>query len=224
MSEQTIEIPAPPVRLTGDLIIPDRPGGLVIFAHGSGSSRLSTRNRQVAASLNERRLATLLFDLLSPDEEADRANVFDIELLSRRLLAATRWVLEDPECSRLPLGYFGASTGAAAALCAAAELGHGVRAVVSRGGRPDMAGPCLDEVTAPTLLIVGGNDRAVLELNESAAEALRCPHELSIVPGATHLFGEPGALDQVCGLAGDWFTDHLSDPPSPPDSPADRRG
>ncbi|MFA9401245.1 MAG: dienelactone hydrolase family protein, partial [Acidobacteriota bacterium] len=152
MSEQTIEIPEPPVRLTGDLTIPERPGGLVIFAHGSGSSRLSTRNRQVAVTLNERGLATLLFDLLSPDEEADRANVFDIGLLSRRLLAATRWVMKDPGCSRLPLGYFGASTGAAAALCAAAELGDSVRAVVSRGGRPDMAGPCLGEVTAPTLL------------------------------------------------------------------------
>jgi putative phosphoribosyl transferase len=220
MSEQTIEIPAPPVRLTGDLTIPERPGGLVIFAHGSGSSRLSTRNRQVAVTLNERGLATLLFDLLSPDEEADRANVFDIGLLSRRLLAATAWVMEDPRCSRLPLGYFGASTGAAAALCAAAELGEGVRAVVSRGGRPDMAGPCLGEVTAPTLLIVGGNDQAVLELNESAAGELRCAHELSVVPGATHLFAEPGALDQVSGLAGDWFYEHLTRAFPPPESPA----
>jgi putative phosphoribosyl transferase len=220
MSEQTIEIPEPPVRLTGDLTIPERPGGLVIFAHGSGSSRLSTRNRQVAVTLNERGLATLLFDLLSPDEEADRANVFDIGLLSRRLLAATRWVMKDPGCSRLPLGYFGASTGAAAALCAAAELGDSVRAVVSRGGRPDMAGPCLGEVTAPTLLIVGGDDMAVLELNESAAEALRCAHELSVVPGATHLFAEPGALDQVSGLAGDWFSDHLPRASTLPDSPS----
>jgi putative phosphoribosyl transferase len=211
MATQTIEIPAPPVRLTGDLTIPDRPAGLVVFAHGSGSSRLSSRNRQVASALNERHLATLLFDLLTPDEEADRANVFDIALLAGRLLAATCWAEGNVQCSRLPLGYFGASTGAAAALCAAAELGDDIRAVVSRGGRPDMAGRCLPEVTTPILLIVGGKDRAVLELNETAARALCCPHELAVVPGATHLFEEPGALEEVSLLAGAWFSRHLTD-------------
>lgn len=218
MAVHTIEIPAPPVRLTGDLTFPDRPAGLVVFAHGSGSSRLSTRNRQVAVALNERRLATLLFDLLAPDEEADRANVFDIALLARRLVSATRWVTEDPACSQLPLGYFGASTGAAAALCAAAQLGSDVRAVVSRGGRPDMAGTCLPRVVAPTLLIVGGNDRSVLRLNETAAEALRCPHDLAEVSGATHLFEEPGALDEVSGLAGSWFSRYLTGLHPPEDS------
>ncbi len=210
MVERTIEIPAPPVRLTGDLTIPEDSRGLVIFAHGSGSSRLSTRNRQVAAALNELGFATLLFDLLTSGEEADRANVFDIRLLSERLLAATRWVIANPGSKRLPLGYFGASTGAAAALCAAAELGDVVGAVVSRGGRPDMAGPCLHEVTSPTLLIVGGEDRDVLGLNEAAARALRCSHELAVVPGATHLFEEPGALEQVAELAGDWFSNQLN--------------
>lgn len=216
MAEHTIEIPAPPVLLSGDLTIPVDSRGLVIFAHGSGSSRLSTRNRQVAAALNELGLATLLFDLLTSGEDADRANVFDIQLLSERLLAATRWVMSNPGSDRLPLGYFGASTGAAAALCAAAELGDVVRAVVSRGGRPDMAGPCLREVTAPTLLIVGGEDRDVLGLNEAAASALRCPHELAVVPGATHLFEEPGALEQIAELAGAWFSDHLTGTSSRP--------
>lgn len=215
MVERVVEIPAPPVRLAGDLTTPAKPGGLVIFAHGSGSSRLSTRNRQVAAALNDRGLATLLFDLLTPDEEADRANVFDIDLLSGRLLAVTRWAKDDQDDARLPLGYFGASTGAAAALCAAAELGEAVGAVVSRGGRPDMAAPRLAEVSAPTLLIVGGQDRDVLRLNEAAAQALRCSHELAVVPGATHLFGEPGALEAVAELSGNWFSDHLGGDPAP---------
>jgi putative phosphoribosyl transferase len=213
MLERTVEIPAPPVRLTGDLGIPPGPEGLVIFAHGSGSSRLSARNRQVAAALNERGLATLLFDLLTLDEAAERANVFDVELLSERLLAATRWAMADPGTARLPVGCFGASTGAAAALCAAAELGDDVRAVVSRGGRPDMAGECLGRVTAPTLLIVGGADRQVLALNEQAAGLLRCPHEVEIVPGATHLFEEPGALERVAELAAAWFARLLPEPP-----------
>ncbi len=212
MAERTVEIPSPPVVLTGDLSLPPSAGGLVVFAHGSGSSRLSARNRQVAAALNESGLATLLFDLLTPGEEADRANVFDVELLSKRLLAATHWAMADPDTARLPIGYFGASTGAAAALCAAAELGEGIGAVVSRGGRPDMAGECLGRVTAPTLLIVGGADRQVLALNEQAASLLRCPHEIEVVPGATHLFEEPGALEQVAALAAAWFTELLSEP------------
>ena len=215
MTAQTIEIPAPPVSLTGDLTVPGSPAGLVVFAHGSGSSRLSTRTRQVATALNERHLATLLFDLLTPGEESDRSNVFDIELLAGRLLAATRRVAGDPACSGLPLGYFGASTGAAAALCAAAELGDRIGAVVSRGGRPDMARRCLPEVAAPTLLIVGGNDRAVLELNQTAARALRSPGEIAVIPGATHLFGEPGALDEVSRLAGDWLSRYLAGPDRP---------
>ncbi len=213
MTEHIVEIPAPPVRLAGDLWIPPGSKGLVVFAHGSGSSRLSTRNRQVAAVLNECGLATLLFDLLTSDEEAERANVFDIELLSERLLAATRWATANPGTDRLPVGYFGASTGAAAALCAAAELGGGIRAVVSRGGRPDMAGGCLGRVTAPTLLIVGGADRPVLALNEQAAGMLRCPHKVEIVPEATHLFEEPGTLERVAELAAAWFTGLLPGPP-----------
>lgn len=205
MSERTFEIPAPPVHLTGDLVVPADAVGLVVFAHGSGSSRLSTRNRQVAAALNQSGLATLLLDLLTVEEEMNRANVFDIDLLSDRLVAATRWASERPETAGLPVGYFGASTGAAAALCAAATLGDGIAAVVSRGGRPDMAGSSLEQVTAPTLLIVGGADRAVLTLNEEAAARLRCPHTIEVVPGATHLFEEPGALERVAELAAAWF-------------------
>ena len=205
MNESTVEIPAPPVRLAGDLAVPPDAGGLVVFAHGSGSSRLSKRNRQVAAALNDHGLATLLLDLLSVDEEADRANVFDIDLLSGRLVTATRWASGHPGTERLPVGYFGASTGAAAALCAAATLGDGIGAVVSRGGRPDMAGQCLERVTAPTLLVVGGADRAVLALNEQAAARMRCPHRIEVVPGATHLFEEVGALERVAELAAAWF-------------------
>lgn len=207
--ESSVEVAAGPVRLPGDLWLPPDPRGLVIFAHGSGSSRRSVRNRQVAETLNESGLATLLFDLLTPEEGSDRRNVFDVELLSGRLLAATRWATGTPATSGLGLGYFGASTGAAAALCAAAELGDGVRAVVSRGGRPDMATGCLERVTAPTLLIVGGADTAVLALNEQAAARLRCPNEIEIVPGATHLFEEPGVLERVCELAANWFAGRL---------------
>ena len=205
-----VEIPAQDVRLPGDLTLPPRATGLVIFAHGSGSSRLSRRNRWVAQALNGRGLATLLFDLLAPEEEAERANVFDIRLLVNRLLAATRWADQAAEVGRLPVGYFGASTGAAAALCAAAELGDGISAVVSRGGRPDLAEERLGDVTAPTLLIVGGNDWTVLELNEQAASLLNCPHELAIVPDATHLFEEPGTLERVAELAGEWLEKHLT--------------
>jgi putative phosphoribosyl transferase len=208
--ERGVEIElAEDLRLAGDLRLPEAAAGLVIFAHGSGSSRLSSRNRQVAAALNEAGFATLLFDLLTAEEELDRANVFDIGLLAERLLAATGWARDEAEIGVLPVGYFGASTGAAAALRAAARLGAGVRAVVSRGGRPDLAAESLAEVLAPTLLIVGGADRQVLELNEAAAKLLRCEREVAVVPGATHLFEEPGALERVAELAGGWFARHL---------------
>jgi putative phosphoribosyl transferase len=204
---------APGIVLSGDLTVPRGAyaHGVVAFAHGSGSSRLSPRNRQVARALNDAGFATLLFDLLTPREEADRANVFDIPLLARRLVVATHWLRRQPETARLALGYFGASTGSAAALLAAAELKAGVCAVVSRGGRPDLAQPRLGEVLAPVLLIVGGADTAVLELNRQAQQEMRCENELAVVPGATHLFEEPGALDRVARLAIDWFTQHLSE-------------
>jgi putative phosphoribosyl transferase len=205
MEGRTFEIPAPPVQIAADLVVPPEAAGLVIFAHGSGSSRLSPRNRQVASTLNESRLATLLLDLLRVEEELDRANVFDIALLSSRLVAATRWAQTHEETRGLPVGYFGASTGAAAALCAAAILGEAIGAVVSRGGRPDMAEDCLERVSAPTLLIVGGADRTVLAMNEEAADRLRAPHQVEVVPGATHLFEEPGALERVAELAAAWF-------------------
>ncbi len=204
-----VDIPAGRARLTGDLRLPPVPAGLVIFAHGSGSSRLSPRNMQVAAALTAAGFATLLFDLLTEAEAQDRRNVFDIALLAERLAAATRWARQDAELHPLPLGYFGASTGAAAALCAAADMNGDIRAVVSRGGRPDLAAPRLHEVTAATLLIVGGADEVVLELNEQALAALRCTKELALVPGATHLFEEPGALEQVAALAAGWFARHL---------------
>jgi putative phosphoribosyl transferase len=202
-----VEIRAGRVSLPGDLTLPDGASGLVVFAHGSGSSRKSPRNRLVAETLHEAGLGTLLFDLLTPEEEVDRANVFDIELLAGRLVAATEWV--DAEVPGPSLGYFGASTGAAAALWAAADLGTRVAAVVSRGGRPDLAGPRLGDVRAPTLLIVGENDRQVLELNREAQRSLRCPNELAVVPRATHLFEEPGALEEVARLATEWFAKYL---------------
>jgi dienelactone hydrolase len=198
------------VTVEGDLCLPGGAVGLVIFAHGSGSSRFSPRNRQVAEALNDAGLDTLLFDLLTEEEAMDRAKVFDIDLLAERLIAATRWAREEREIRGMPIGYFGASTGAAAALCAAADIGGGIGAVVSRGGRPDLAAQNLAEVEAPTLLIVGGADWQVLELNERAARLLRCEHEVAIVPGATHLFAEPGTLERVCELAGSWFLRHLA--------------
>ena len=201
--------------LTGDLTLPDTPRGVVAFAHGSGSSRLSPRNRAVAAALQQAGIGTLLLDLLTPSEELDRAKVFDIPLLAQRLIAATRWLRRQSDTRDLALGYFGASTGAAAALVAAAEAGAEVSAVVSRGGRPDLAAPRLGEVLAPTLLIVGGDDRQVLELNRQAQRQLRCPNHLAVVPGATHLFEEPGALEEVARLAIDWLTRHLALPTSP---------
>ncbi|RFC77617.1 phosphoribosyltransferase family protein [Streptomyces sp. AcE210] len=201
-----VEVEAGGVRLAGDLARPEGAAGLVMFAHGSGSSRHSPRNRAVAEVLQEAGLGTLLFDLLTPAEEADRDNVFDIGTLAGRLAGATRW-LRDRESA--PIGYFGASTGAAAALRAAAD-DPDIGAVVSRGGRPDLAGPRLDDVRAPTLLIVGGADVMVLDLNRAAQAQLRCENRLEIVPGATHLFEEPGALDRVADLARQWFTTHLT--------------
>ncbi|GHC34609.1 phosphoribosyltransferase family protein [Streptomyces cinnamoneus] len=198
------------VALAGDLTMPAGAAGLVVFAHGSGSSRLSPRNRAVAQALSDAGLGTLLFDLLTPLEENDRANVFAVEPLARRLTEVTRWLRRREP---VPVCYFGASTGAAAALWAAADAAAAqepVAAVVSRGGRPDLAGPRLAQVTAPTLLIVGGHDETVLELNRQAAQQLRCENHLAVVPGATHLFEEPGALDTVADLARDWFTTHLA--------------
>jgi putative phosphoribosyl transferase len=199
----------PGMMLTGDLALPASAHGVVAFAHGSGSSRLSPRNRSVASALNDAGIGTLLFDLLTPAEEADRANVFDIPLLARRLLNATRWLYEQPETRELPVGYFGASTGAAAALIAAADAGERIRAIASRGGRPDLAVPRLAEVTAPTLLIVGGYDAQVLALNREAQEHLRCTNSLAVVPKASHLFEEPDALEQVADFAIGWFRRYL---------------
>ncbi|MFG2493038.1 phosphoribosyltransferase family protein [Streptomyces caniferus] len=203
---EEVAIDAAGVRLTGDLTVPAGSRAVVMFAHGSGSSRHSPRNRLVAAALNDAGLGTLLFDLLTPAEEAHRANVFDIDTLAGRLTDATGWLR-----GRIagPVGYFGASTGAAAALRAAASPDADIAAVVSRGGRPDLAGPLLSGVRAPTLLIVGGNDPLVLDLNREAEAALRGETRLEIVPGATHLFEERGALQQVAALARDWFISHM---------------
>ncbi|MEX2217640.1 MAG: hypothetical protein WD749_02675 [Phycisphaerales bacterium] len=206
---EEVLIPAGATRLPGDLAIPDGPIGVVIFAHGSGSSRLSARNIAVADHLRGASLATLLFDLLTPEEAGDRSNVFDIELLAGRLGAAASWARHHKPTIGLPIGLFGASTGGAAALVAAAA-DHSIGAVVSRGGRPDLAGDALRDVVSPTLLIVGGADSAVIELNRYAFDLLRCEKRTEIIPGATHLFEEPGALEQVSGLARDWFVHHLS--------------
>ena len=211
--DEEVEVHAGPVRLGGHLTLPDGATAVVVFAHGSGSSRHSPRNRYVAAVLNEAGLGTLLFDLLTAGEEHDRANVFDIDLLGRRLVDVTRWLRAQPAAGSLPIGYFGASTGAAAALWAATEPGADIAAVVSRGGRPDLAGQRLGAVMAPTLLIVGGDDDVVLDLNRRAQAQLRCESRLAVVPGATHLFEEPGTLQAAAGLARDWFTSHLAPRP-----------
>jgi putative phosphoribosyl transferase len=208
--DRSREVRIPADEIVGDLVVPEDARGLIVFAHGSGSSRFSPRNRQVARALNERGLATLLLDLLRPEEERDRSNVFDIALLSQRLVAATRWARAERRLAALPIGYFGASTGAAAALSAAAELGGQVAAIVSRGGRPDLAADRLAEVRAPVLLIVGGRDELVLELNRDAQRRLNAPSELGIVTGATHLFEEPGALEEVSRMAGAWFERNLN--------------
>ncbi|WP_415947174.1 phosphoribosyltransferase family protein [Streptomyces sp. KLOTTS4A1] len=208
--DREVDVSAGGLMLRGHLTVPAGAAGIVVFAHGSGSSRRSPRNRIVAAGLNGAGLGTLLFDLLTEEEAADRANVFDTGLLARRLADATHWLRGLPEADGSAVGYFGASTGAAAALLAAAEPGARIAAVVSRGGRPDLAAPRLPAVTAPTLLIVGGHDQLVLDLNRQAQARLRCVSRLAIVPGATHLFEEPGALEKVTELARDWFTDHMT--------------
>ena len=204
-----VSVPADSVQLTGDVTLPVGSRAVVAFAHGSGSSRHSPRNRFVADVLNRAGLGTLLFDLLTRDEEVDRRNVFDVELLARRLRGVTRWLRSQPEGRSSPVGYFGASTGAAAALWAAAESEAAITAIVSRGGRPDLAAPRLAMVTVPTLLIVGGRDEVVLDLNRRAQASLGGESRLSVVPGATHLFEEPGALEAAADLARHWFVDHL---------------
>jgi pimeloyl-ACP methyl ester carboxylesterase len=203
------EVQIPPLGLAGTLVHPAQAQALIVFAHGSGSSRFSTRNIQVAEALNRRGMATLLLDLLLPEEEGEQSNVFDIKLLAQRLTQAVRWADDAPDMAALPLGLFGASTGAAAALVAAGVLGERIGAVVSRGGRPDLAGDVLPDVKAPTLLIVGGADFGVIELNQWALQRLEGESAIEIVPGATHLFPEPGALDCVIELAADWFARHL---------------
>ncbi len=210
---EEVWVDAGPVRLAGHLELPAHAVGIVVFVHGSGSSRHSPRNRYVAAVLNAAGLGTLLFDLLTVDEELDRANVFDISLLAQRLVYVTRWLRAEPDAAGMRIGYFGASTGAAAALWAAAEPSSDIAAVVSRGGRPDLAASRLAEVSAPTLLIVGGDDDAVLELNREAQSLLRCANRLAVIPGATHLFEEAGTLQTAAELARDWFISHLAPTP-----------
>ncbi len=211
--EHLVKVPAGGVTLEGDLAVPEGSRGVVLFAHGSGSSRHSPRNRHVAQVLRAGGLGTLLMDLLTADEEAVDVRTghlrFDIDLLARRLVAATDWLGEHPETRDLRIGYFGASTGAGAALVAATERPEVIGAIVSRGGRPDLAGPALPRVQAPTLLIVGGNDVPVIMMNREALAQLHAEAKLEIVPGATHLFEEPGTLDVVARLARDWFERHL---------------
>src|SRR2546426_1856696 len=211
MSE--VRIPAGRAMLDGNLTIIAQAKGLVLFAHGSGSSRHSPRNEFVARTLNQAGLGTLLFDLLTPEEESvdlyTREHRFDIKLLAERLVHATKWAKQQKQTRDLRIGYFGSSTGGGAALVAATELPQDVGAVVSRGGRPDLAGDALPKVQAPTLLIVGGNDDIVIELNEMARDQMRCEVKLEIVPGATHLFEEPGTLEKVAKLASDWFVNRI---------------
>jgi putative phosphoribosyl transferase len=206
-------IPTGDAVLDGDMVVPSGASGIAVFAHGSGSSRHSPRNRSVARVIREAGVGSLLFDLLTREEESvdvfTRRLRFDIELLTRRLIEATRWLASQEETRNLRIGYFGSSTGAAAALMAAARLGDEIGAVVSRGGRPDLAGDALPLVKAPTLLIVGGHDETVIELNQDAYARLRCEKELRVIPGATHLFEEPGALEQVADYAADWLKGHL---------------
>ncbi len=209
-AHETYSVSIPPTGLAGILQIPKKACAIVAFAHGSGSSRLSPRNTAVACALNDRGIATLLFDLLTEAEEADRANVFDIPLLADRMGDAIRWLGDQSSVAALPIGLFGASTGAAAALVAAAQLPDRIGAVVSRGGRPDLAGKALEKVHAPTLLIVGGADFKVIALNRQALTRLSEPKALEIVPGASHLFPEPGALEIVIGYAADWFERYLA--------------
>jgi len=213
ITKDEVEINVNNIRLNGILQIPEGAQGIVLFAHGSGSSRFSVRNQHVANILHTTKIATLLFDLLTPDEEAideiTRQHRFNIELLASRLIAATDWLASQSTTQYLSVGYFGASTGAAAALQAAAQKQDIVKAVVSRGGRPDLAGAALAQVKAPTLLIVGGNDEPVIEMNEDAMRKMQCIKKLEIVLGATHLFEEPGTLDEAANLAKEWFTFYL---------------
>lgn len=208
--EQEINIHVDSISLPGTLALPEKAGSLVLFAHGSGSSRFSSRNRFVARVLQEAQIGTLLFDLLTAEEDQIYENRFNIELITERLVKATEWLARQDETRGLAFGYFGASTGAAAALKAAAGLGSGIKAVVSRGGRPDLAMEFLARVEAPTLLIVGANDEVVLGFNRKAYEKLKTTKNLEIIPGATHLFEEPRTLEQVARAAASWFKKHLS--------------
>ncbi len=209
MKSEIVRIPVDGAHIEGALELPENPIGLVLFAHGSGSSRHSPRNNYVARMLREHGVGTMLMDLLTPEEDQDYSQRFDIGLLTERLLDAARWVKAKPETASLPLGYFGASTGAAAALQAAAR-DAGISAVVSRGGRPDLAGvEALEGVKAATLFLVGGHDYGVIELNEAAYADLRCEKQFTIIPGATHLFEEPGTLEQVAEQAAEWFESHF---------------
>ncbi len=210
LSERFVEIPVGKCSIRGTLMLPYEPQGMVVFAHGSGSGRFSPRNQFVAQSMQDVGLGTLLIDLLEEDEAQERRKVFDIDLLADRLGAAANWLAIDSETRGIRMGYFGASTGGGAALVAAARQPERIGAVVSRGGRPDLAWRCLLEVLAPTLLIVGGRDEDVLDLNRQALARLCCPKELVVIPGATHLFPEPGALEEVANLAQQWFLRHLA--------------
>ncbi len=216
LPHQEIAISADDVSLYGELEVPVGAPGIVLFAHGSGSSRQSPRNQSVARTLRDAGLGTLLFDLLTHDEELEDADTgafrFDIKLLAKRLLGATLWLENQPEARGLKLGYFGSSTGGGAALMAAAGFGERISAVVARGGRPDLAGEALPNVKSPTLLIVGGLDETVIQLNEAALTKLRCEKELRIIPGASHLFAEKGKLEQVAHISADWFLQHMDHP------------
>ncbi len=222
-TERLVTIPAFGAELDGLLAVPEGARGIVVFAHGSGSSRLSPRNAFVAAELQKSGLATLLFDLLTVAEDQDYERRFEIDLLTKRLIAASRWLRSQPLTQSLFLGFFGASTGAAAALWAAAELGDEVKAIVSRGGRPDLAEPILPRVVSPTLLLVGGNDDVVIQLNEFALARLSCIKQLTIIPNATHLFEEPGTLEEVAATATDWFKTYLVAPPGAGQHPSLKR-
>jgi len=208
--DQPVTITSGTLSLQGVLAIPAKAKGIVLFAHGSGSGRFSPRNRFVAGHLQQGGIGTLLIDLLMTDEDEDRRKVFDIDLLADRLLMASEWLREDSRTKGLPLGYFGASTGAGAALQAAARASFPIGAIVSRGGRPDLSEPYLPQVTTPTLLLVGGEDESVIEMNQHAYRLLRCPKQLTIIPGATHLFEEPGTLERVTELALAWFQQYLA--------------
>jgi putative phosphoribosyl transferase len=222
MDTAQVEVPAGQQQLKGNLQVPAKAGGMVVFAHGSGSGRFSPRNQFVAEVLQKADLASLLIDLLAEEEEDDREKVFDIELLAERLQSAADWLQQEPQTRDLRLGYFGASTGAGAALVAAVRQPKTIGAVVSRGGRPDLAESFLPAVQAPTLLIVGGNDEIVLDLNKQAFDLLRCAKELVVIPGATHLFPEPGALEEVARLAKDWFQQYLGPVEEPSQSRRNR--